>query len=134
MTEWLAHADLLVIAVNTLALITVLFGLGSVVAYLYLRKVLGESAKRSRLLWNAMVRNRRVAFAGAVIAILGSYTLVRIVNPGLGLPMIPPPWTTIMIVLCIDLMLWGPIKEAWQIHKMRQEGMTPSGDDEEAMP
>ncbi len=133
MTEWLAHADLLVIAVNLLAFVTVLFGIGSVVAYLYLRSVLRESAKRSRLLWNALIRNRRVAIAGAIIAMLGAYTLVRLVNPGLGLPMIPPPWTTIGIVVCIDLMLWGPIKEAWQIHRMRREGMTPSSDDEETM-
>lgn len=117
--------DIVELAVVALVIVTVALGVAAVVAYRYLRSAIGDGIRRSRLLRHYLFRNRRVALAGAGIAFLGSYALLRFVRPDMGLPAIPSPWTTITIVVCIDLMLWGPISDAIAVYRMRREGMSP---------
>lgn len=65
-------------------------------------------------------RDRRVAVGGVLILGLSTYSLVRVAFPDLMLVAIPPPGPGVLITIAIELMLWGVINDALQMHRDRR--------------
>jgi hypothetical protein len=108
-----------------LALLAFVLGVGAIVAYVYVERVVGDGVTRSRELRRLVSRNRRVALSGGIIAALVAYTLVRLTFPEWGIPIIPPPWTTICIGIAVNMLLWGVIADAIAFYRLRRDGVHP---------
>lgn len=98
----------------------VVLGVAAIVSWLYVRKVYAQRQHESRELRRLVMRDKRVAMAGAVIALLVAYSLARLLMP--GLPAIPSPWTAILIAVSVDVLLWGVVADARAFRAYRIEG------------
>lgn len=67
-------------------------------------------------------RDQRIAVGGLLILVVGGYALLRFAFPDAGLPGLVAPWTTVVIVVAIELMLWGVIADALQMRRDRRIG------------
>jgi hypothetical protein len=110
-----------------LSIITGILAIAAIVSYHYVRRVAGDGIQRSLMLRRIVYRNRRVALGGSIIGLLIAYTLLRLSVPQWNLPAIQPPWTSILIAVSVDLMLWGPIADAISFYRIRRDGL-PHGD------
>lgn len=100
----------------------VVLGVAAIFAWLYVRKVYAQRQHESRELRRLVMRDKRVAMAGAVIALLVSYSLARAAMS--SLPAIPTPWTAITIALAVDALLWGVVADARAFRAYRIQGQT----------